>query len=458
MPKPKGSRKSSSDHAPAASGSSSSAAIMNRIAELRPVLPRPPDGGPVHNPSSGVAHSHPNRHHENGPQPYKVAYGMAHQHLPMQHHQSYASPGPSNLTSTSFTFNDDQNFAEQMQMMGVNPWAVNQAPSSGDLDLDTTNLTFPSLCGCGDDCNCPGCFHHNNRATATPSSSSAYASCTNPGACGTCLDCTILSLPASTILPDDTALSIHNSNEPIAEWLRQLSTSDFLDPSNSFQQPGFPDFNQQNWSLMNPSEQPSYMQPDFSFGADMSGQAVRGGFPQSQSHRRSQSSMSNIDPLLIPSVPRAQFLALPNSDLSRSRSPSTSSQSSHQDSELSFGGAAPSVGRGPTPPYRPSGRVQGMFNNTQGVRSAPQLNISVPIPSSSSRPVMSRSTNSAGGVSLSVPNQSPGGFSSGRRSALGSASATASARPPYASSNPETETGASDQQYDPSSLAGLNIY
>jgi len=348
---------------------SSSAAIMSRIAELRPVLPRPSSGGPVHNPSTGIPHSHHVRHHENGLQPYKLAYGMTHQHT-MQH-QSYPSNDPS--TST-FSF-ANQNYAEQLQMMGVDPWNL---PPTDDVALD--NLTFPSLCGCGDNCSCPGCFHHN-RATATPSSS-AYTSCTNPGACGTCLDCTILALPASAIPPADTALSIHNSDEPIAQWLRQMSTPDY-----SIQQ-GL-DFQQQPASW---ARDPSFMPP---YSADGSPFHRRRGSFSAQSHR----PQSNIDPSLRPLMGGFQFLGL--ADPSRSRSPSASSQSSYQGSD----GHGTS---GPTPAYRPSGRVQGLYANTRGLQSAPQLNISRP------------------GVN-------PGST--------------------YASSNPDI-----DQQYDPSAATSLNLY
>ncbi|CAA7269880.1 unnamed protein product [Cyclocybe aegerita] len=204
-------RKRGDSDSVAASGHPSSSQILARIAELRPVLPRP--SGPVHSPSTGTSHGHGGRHHDAAFNPYERAYGMTHQH-PV-HPQSYA--GTSNPASSY----NAQSFAE--------PWTQNVA-------LDDAG--FPSLCGCGDDCNCPGCMHHN-RSTAVPLAT-AYASCTNPGGCSACLDCTIMSLPPSAFLPPNTALSIYDSqNDSIDEWLRQLSSTSFSDPSQPSLQQDF---------------------------------------------------------------------------------------------------------------------------------------------------------------------------------------------------------------------------
>jgi len=87
--------------------------------------------------------------------------------------------------------------------------------------------SVPSACNCGDGCTCPGCAEHNGGGALVPATS-AFPSCANPGACSHCLDCTILSLPAS--LPLDTALSIYDStqSQSIDEWIRQISN-----PSNA---------------------------------------------------------------------------------------------------------------------------------------------------------------------------------------------------------------------------------
>jgi hypothetical protein len=365
----------------------SNAAIMKRIAELRPVLPRPAhdmaSSGPVHVPSSGNIH-YPQRHHRTGQAPYELAYGMTHQH-PL-HHQSYVASHHSNPTYSS----NDQSYVEQMQMMGMNgeSWNTN----SGTIRFD--NPPFPSLCGCGDDCSCPGCLHHNRAMSIPPSS--AYGSCTKPGACGTCLDCTIMSLPDSALPLDDTALSIPSAqNEPVAEWLRQISSSEFSDAPSIQQNFSFPTDDFQQWSQppsmgQNPS---TFMAPDFNYGTSpiptlttFPTNTQRGSLATDANlGHRSRSSMSNIDPRLVPMSDGPSFPNL--SDPSRSRSASTSSQSSHQGSE--------GHGSGLPLNYGPNGRQQGMYLKSQGVRSSSHLH-----------PLVTRGPGSTSSSSLSPSNGS----------------------------------------------------
>lgn len=398
-----------------------SSQILARIAELRPVLPRPShdgfhQGGPLHLPSSGLSHGHASRHAEHIFKPYERAYGMTHQH-PV-HPQSYVGPGPSDPT---FAFHD-QTYTGQMMGVTNNSWA----PRQENVPID--NSAFPSLCGCGDDCTCPGCLYHNRSAAMPPSS--AYSSCSNPGACGTCLDCTILSLPASAIPPPDTALSIYDSQpDAIDEWLRQMSSSisspsqSFQNIPSQFQQPSQP------WgsrSFSYPDQQSNLdrnarMQSPFDYGRSpppsmgfvTSGERGSDYPPQQQRAHRPQSSMSGmdsrpgIDPRLLPSNGIASYFSQP-----RSRSPSSSSQSSHQSSQDNHSS-------GPVPVYRPSERVQGIFPNIHGVRtSPPQLNI---------RPLMN------GGPRSSTSSASPSSPSYGGNS------------------------GDDSRSYNPS-LAGLHIY
>ena len=409
----------------------SSSQILARIAELRPVLPRPSNdgfnqGGPVHVPSTGISHGHATRHPEHVFKPYERAYGMTHQH-PV-HAQSYLAPGPSNHT---FTF-DGQSFTGQM--MGVptsNPWPQRQE----NVSLD--NSVFPSLCGCGDDCSCPGCLYHNRSTTIPPSS--AYSSCSNPGFCDTCLDCTILSLPPSAIPPPDTALSIYDSQpDAIDEWLRQMSSSIPSPSQNSqnfqsfsrsgaqFQQPppqswgtrSFPYSEQQSNLNRNPRIQSPFdygrSPPSMGFVAS----SERGSnYPRA--HRPQSPSVSNmngrpgIDPRLVPSNGMASYFGQ-----SRSRSPSSSSQSSHQSSQ-------DNQASGPVPVYRPNERVQGIFPNVHGVHSPPpDLNI---------RPFINR------GPNPTSPSMPPSGSST-------------STRPSYGGSSGDGSRSCN------SSLAGLHIY
>ncbi|KAG5644838.1 hypothetical protein DXG03_007565 [Asterophora parasitica] len=124
----------------------------------------------------------------------------------------------SEVTFPNVFSTDEQILRDQLRSLE----AATVPPSGTDFDIPS----FPSTCGCGDGCRCPGCVHHN--LDATPASS-AFSPCMNPGACSTCLDCTILSLPAS--LPPDTSLSIHDAYQTVSidEWIRQVSS---LPPSS----------------------------------------------------------------------------------------------------------------------------------------------------------------------------------------------------------------------------------
>ena len=407
-----------------------SSQILARIAELRPVLPRPsPDGfnqgGPVHLPSTGISHGHASRLPEHVFKPYERNYSMTHHHP--AHFQSYQIPGPSNPT---FGFNDQSFTGQMMGVAADNPWSPRQGNGP-----DNSGFPFPSLCGCGDDCSCPGCLHHN-RSTAIPSSS-AYSSCSNPGACGACLDCTILSLPPSAIPPPDTALSIYDSQpDAIDDWLRQMLSStssesfqNFPPNGAQFQQPppqswgsrSFPYSDQQSNNLdRNPRIQSPFAygrSPPPSMGFVTSGE---GSSDYPQRAHRPQSPQSNmdgrpvIDPRLLPPNGMASYF----SQL-RSRSPSSSSQSSHQSSQ-------DNQGSGSVPIYRPSERVQGIFPNVHGVRtSPPQMNI------------------------RHLINRGPSSASTSTSPSSGSSSST---RPPYAGNS-----GDGSRSSNPS-LAGLHIY
>ncbi|KAF8171305.1 hypothetical protein BJ912DRAFT_120490 [Pholiota molesta] len=301
--------------------------ILERIYALRPIVPRPPSqgpyttGGPLHNPSMGVPHGHASRHHD-GFTPYGSRHGVR--------------PLPNGN-------------------LGI--WSRKRG-----MDMD--NLSLPSMCECGDDCSCPGCIHHS-RATAIPSSS-AYSSCSNPAHCGTCLDCTIMALPHSAILPPNTALSIYDSSEAIDNWLRTMSASNPTDQSAfqqdflSFQQqqqqqqsPAWNNNNSRGYPFPDPTGLGGYNpnQPMMPFNATTEPGAGTGA-PLSHARQRSQPADDiHIDPRLLPPSsrpkggrsgagggdtgmlhpPPAPFLALPDASgpAARSRSPSTSSQSSH---------------------------------------------------------------------------------------------------------------------------------
>jgi hypothetical protein len=200
--------------------------ILARLAELRPVLPRPVDG-PIHHPSSGLTHAHHSRHysHENLLfSPYGRAYDLAHNDQAYDQARNRSVPNILMQNNVSMTTRplptEERTFRDQLRALEASASPTPSNPSTEGVDVSATRPTFPSTCGCGDRCSCPGCRQHNGAAP----SSSAFSSCTNPGVCNTCLDCTILSLPAS--LPPDTSLSIFDAYqaESIDEWIRQVSS------------------------------------------------------------------------------------------------------------------------------------------------------------------------------------------------------------------------------------------
>jgi hypothetical protein len=198
-----------------------SSQVLARIAELRPVLPRPSNrsvylAGPSHDPSSNMAHSHTTRHYTRDNMmfsPYGRAYEMSH-----------------GLDTTGHNNMPEQNQVQEIlqDVAGTHGSTIpsNQQtldiPSSVESWL-STGESFPSTCNCGDGCTCPGCIEHNGNRAGVPGVS-AFSMCANPGACSHCLDCTILSLPAS--VPPDTAMSIYDSSQSqaIDDWIRQISS------------------------------------------------------------------------------------------------------------------------------------------------------------------------------------------------------------------------------------------
>lgn len=199
--------------------------IIKRITELRPVLPRPPyptrgANGP-HNPS----HGRPSRHHE-GFSPYPGAI-----------HDYPRGPNHSSDPNTSLSGAAPQ-LPPLVGMGGRLLHSDMDLPSSwrvrdhfAQRGSPNTTQDFLSPCGCSGTCQCPGCVEHAGPNVAP--SPSAFSTCANPGACATCLDCTILSLPAS--LPPNTASSAYDSYQAqsIDDWIRQISSLPPLPPSSS---------------------------------------------------------------------------------------------------------------------------------------------------------------------------------------------------------------------------------
>ncbi|KAF5323126.1 hypothetical protein D9611_009323 [Ephemerocybe angulata] len=301
---------------------SNTAQILARIAELRPVLPRPAE-------SPTSMHQHP-RHHDNTFSPYERAYGISH-HQPLHGHPHSSSP----TNATHYNMN------------------------AGQSPVENTGF-FPSVCQCGDTCQCPGCTYHNHTIL---SAESAFSTCTNPGHCATCLDCTILSLQNT---PMDTALSIpqssqdaSNNSESVDEWLRQLTSQASVSdaPFNDFSASGPSGSSSASAPSMwnNPDYGSSDLVPGLDFDFNNPGMYEQMGYPRGQGGG-----------------------AVP--DYTRSRSVSTSSQSSTHLGQDGLPQHDRSMSGVMQVPYRPSGRLQGqghLFENAMGSRSAPQLNLSM---------------------------------------------------------------------------------
>jgi hypothetical protein len=191
--------------------------VLARIAELRPVLPRLSNAsayldGPSHDPSSSVAHSHAARYYNRDNvmfspygRAYEISHGLDNAYVHNDRAESNAIQQPSQDIQN---LNGSANQPSLDIPSGVEPWL-------------STGESFPSTCNCGNGCTCPGCIEHNGGRPVVPGTSAF--SCVNPGACSHCLDCTILSLPAS--LPPDSHLSIFDpsQSQSIDEWIRQIS-------------------------------------------------------------------------------------------------------------------------------------------------------------------------------------------------------------------------------------------
>ncbi|KAH0831075.1 hypothetical protein J3R83DRAFT_13619 [Lanmaoa asiatica] len=192
--------------------------VLARIAELRPVLPRPPhNDGPLHDPSSSIPHTHSNRHHTHENM-YFSPYGRAYEHI---HTPDHYETKPVSQTGD----------IRASPVRHHPPVQQNMIPGtqSGFDACQAASGVFPSPCTCGDSCRCPGCSLHSN-APIPPGS--AYAACTNPTSCSFCLDCTILSLPPSSVPPSSDSTSDSQTRE-FEEWLRQISASPTANAANA---------------------------------------------------------------------------------------------------------------------------------------------------------------------------------------------------------------------------------
>ncbi|KAF8635668.1 hypothetical protein AX15_000295 [Amanita polypyramis BW_CC] len=178
--------------------------ILARVKELRPVLPRPTSsnsssGGPVHDLSSGLPHSIPNRHHMHDNvmfSPYGRAYDRIHDHLLGQekYHPSGSYQPPS-----------QDGFYERPVL------ELAASGSQTDPIVSLGNFPLTSACGCGEGCHCSGC--ESSKAAGDPAPNTNRT----PNNCPSCLECSYF------IPPLPAAQQQSSQRVAIDEWLRQVS-------------------------------------------------------------------------------------------------------------------------------------------------------------------------------------------------------------------------------------------
>ncbi|KAJ8082278.1 copper-binding transcription factor [Marasmius tenuissimus] len=271
---------------PNVAGAFTSDAALTRVAELRPVLPKPaltrrpehPDG-PIHEASAGHHHTHGGRLHDASLySPYGRAYDYNHPH----HHTSYTEDSsaisPDEPPSLNFGYSASMPFASTSSSSPIDeraPGVVGRGAGSpsntstfeqGDLSpwysAPTTGGVgdvIASFCGCGEECGCQGCTIHvptsnTNRPNPTCGSPSGSA------CCASCLNCSALAgappLAYAGAIPPNTALSIHqsqdNGRDLVDEWVRQLDGSySSAAPTFDLAAAGYGDFGMEMYNLPN---------------------------------------------------------------------------------------------------------------------------------------------------------------------------------------------------------------
>ncbi|KAK7028839.1 copper-binding transcription factor [Paramarasmius palmivorus] len=259
-------------------------ATLSRIAELRPVLPKPigrrfDHEGPIHEPSSSShnAHGTTRHHHDSTFSPYGRAYDYTHQSFipetpmvsgPDLHPVNSLKANPLSTTSSP---------SPGEPISGGNTSRIDGQLSfgSGDMNewstIQSTGDFLRSLCGCSDGCRCQGC-------TTSSTTSDPSGACHTNRACGGCLNCAALAaIPFSDLLPPNTALSIHSSasrdaNRPrdaIDEWARRVGSfagaADTSALPSPFDVAGYPQGSQQSNAVYFPSSATEEFTAGFQF-------------------------------------------------------------------------------------------------------------------------------------------------------------------------------------------------
>ncbi|THH15283.1 hypothetical protein EUX98_g9489 [Antrodiella citrinella] len=191
----------------------------------RPVLPRPSPqrqsspSGPVHDPSQ-PDHPHASRHQahsEHFYSPYGRAYDHAHGAELVSSEPSLPAPVPESTVASSVYSSSEELYADPLRDDAVEPpppWSDSSSPALPDF--------VPSLCGCGPNCACPGCFVHRGSA-AQPGANT----CLNPNDCTACFECNFLSTSLPSLAPGTSSFpdATDAQYQSIDEWVRQLGVA-----------------------------------------------------------------------------------------------------------------------------------------------------------------------------------------------------------------------------------------
>lgn len=281
---------------PPLDSSQTPAHIRARIAEFRPVLPRPPNAvvdGPTHEPSTGHGHRH-HGHEALYYSPYGRAYDYSHAANSLNQYPQQILPPEQELPSVDAS---------------VVPWLYGTG---------TDGLPFGPACGCGDNCRCPGCSQHNAADFLSPT---ALSSCINPGVCGNCLTCSLLAF--QNPLPSESVFDYQG----LDDWIRQLPNNT-LSPRLDIMQMPVPKISEpiergESFVRSGDSGTECGCPPGFC-QCESEDSQMKQRLPFAVSEERA--SCSTFVPSVIMPIAGQGFLAV-NEPL-RSRSPSTSSDSS----------------------------------------------------------------------------------------------------------------------------------
>lgn len=180
---------------------STPAHLISRIAGLRPLFPKPSkrDGSEELRDDEMPSHTRPHRRSTSMVNnPYHLAY---------EHNRD----GPSHNTN-------QDNFHH-----APDPFLIDRTHSQTSFSGSSEGSgaqDIRSTCRCGDGCQCQGCHSNTGQNSHTAGTFS-----NNPGACDSCLDCAILSLPDHVPLDAPLPAFDQYQVQSIDSWIRHVSST-----------------------------------------------------------------------------------------------------------------------------------------------------------------------------------------------------------------------------------------